>query len=129
MVHRSRQLIMASESSYDMAMQPLLPLQRWVAYTKAELQQVREDLQRVHSFHETRESELHARFSHVLNNTTDLRQQIQDLQKDHQDLKKEFQILKDKTDQQGQLIRQLLSELADIKNMSADTLATQPIEE
>ena len=65
----------------------------------------------------------------MLNNTTDLRQQIQDLQKDHQDLKKELQNLKDKTDQQGQLIRKLLSELADIKNMSADTLATQLIEE
>ena len=118
---------MASESSYDTAMQPLLPLQRWVAYTQTELQQVRDDLQRVHSFQETRVSELHARFSHMLNNTTDLRQQIQDLQKDYQDLKKELQ-LKEKTDQQGQLIRQLLSELADIRNMSADTLATQLID-
>ena len=119
---------MSSETSRDSAMQPLLSLQRWVDYTQTELQQVREDLQRVHSFHETRETELHARFSHVLNNTTELRQQIQDLQKDYQDLKQEFQHVKEKTDQQGQLIRQLLNELADIKNMSADTLATQLIE-
>ena len=119
---------MSSETSRDSAMQPLPSLQLWMDYTQTELQQVREDLQRVHSFHETRETELHARFSHVLNNTTELRQQIQDLQKDCQDLKQEFQYVKEKTDQQGQLIRQLLNELADIKNMSADTLATQLIE-
>ena len=119
---------MSSETPRDSAMQPLLPLQRWIDYTQTELQQVREDLQRVHSFHETRETELHARFSHVLNNTTELRQLIQDLQKECQNLKQEFQYVKEKTDQQGQLIRQLLNEIAGIKNMSADTLATQLIE-
>ena len=119
---------MSSETPRESAMQPLLPLQRWIDFTQRELQQVREDLERVHSFHETRETELHARFSHVLNNTVELRQQIQDLQQDYQSLKQEFQCVKEKTDQQGQLIRQLLNELADIKNMSADTLATQLIE-
>ena len=92
-------LTMSSETPRDSAMQPLLPLQRWIDFTQRELQQVREDLERVHSFHETRETELHARFSHVLNNTVELRQQIQDLQQDYQSLKQEFQCVKEKTDQ------------------------------
>ncbi len=112
---------MLSDSCNDDAMQPLLPLQRWITYTQNELRQVREDLQRVHSFHEDRERELHNRFAHVLNQTAELRQQIQDLQKDQKDLRQ-------KSEQQSHLIRQLLNELAGIKNMSADTLATQLIE-
>ena len=119
---------MASDSPLDSAMQPSIPLQRWVTYTQTELQQVREDLHRVHAFHETREAELHGRFSHVLNNTTELKQQVQNFKKDYQDLKKDFRDLKEKSDQQGQLIRQLFAELADIQNMSADRLATQLIQ-
>ena len=53
----------------------------------------------------------------MLNNATELKKAVQDVQKDIQEMKKAFQ--------QGQLIRQLLAELADIKNMSADALATQ----
>ena len=116
---------MSAGASVDEMLQPLAPLQRWVTYTQNELQQVREDLQRAHSFHETREEELHGRFEHVLNNTTDLKKAAQDIQKDIQEMKKAFQDLQHKSKQQGQLIRQLLAELADIKNMSADTLATQ----
>ena len=118
---------MSHDPSVDGMLQPLAPLQRWVAYTQTELQQVREDLQRVHSYHETKEGELHGRFGHVLNNTTELKQAVQDIQKDIQEMKKAFQDLQHKSEQQGQLIRQLLAELADIKNMSADTLATQLI--
>ena len=59
------------DPSVDGMLQPLAPLQRRVTYSQTGLQQVREDLPRVYSFHETREGELHGRVGHVLNNTED----------------------------------------------------------
>ena len=107
--------------------QPLMAVQSWMQRTERELQAVRSDLDAHRQFQYNSNDQLRNRFGHVHQITVDIRSKIKYMQSRLQDVTVKVQEIDTKLEQQSSLLRQLLSELAIVRNAEAQPMATQVI--
>ena len=107
--------------------QPLMAIQSWMQRTERELKAVRSDLDAHRQFQYDSNDQLHNRFGHVHQITVDIRSEIKYMQSHLQDVTTKVQEIDTKLEQQSSLLRQLLSELAIIRNAETQPMATQVI--
>ena len=104
-----------------------MAIQSWMQHTERELKAVRSDLDAHRQFQYNSNDQLHNRFGHAHQSTVDIRSEIKYMQSHLQDITAKVQEIDTKLEQQSSLLRQLLSELAIIRNAETQPMATQVI--
>ena len=109
--------------------QPLMATQSWMQHTERKLKAVRSDLDADTQFQYNSNNQLHKWFGHVHQTTVDIRSEIKYMPSHLQDVTAKVQEIDTKLEQQSSLLRQLLSELAIIRNAETQPMATQVIQD
>ena len=117
----------ATDDDSQYVRQPLMAIQSWMQHTERELKAVRSDLDAHRQFQYNSNDQLHNRFGHVRRITVDIRSEIKYMQSHLQDVTAKVQEIDAKLEQQSTMFRQLLSELAIIRNAETQPMATQVI--
>ena len=107
--------------------QPLMAIQSWMQHTEREVKAVRSDVDAHRQFQYNSNDQLHNRFGQVHQITVDICSEIKYVQSHLQDVTAKVQEMDTKLEQQSSLLRQLLSELAVIRNAETQPMATQVI--
>ena len=107
--------------------QPLMAIQSWMQRTERELKAARSDLDAHRQFQYNSNDQVRNRLGHVHQITVDIRSEIKYMQSHLQDVTAKVQEMDTKLEQQSSLLRQLLSELAVIRNAETQPMATQVI--
>ena len=125
----SKTTVAAADDDSDYVKQPLMAIQSWMQHTERELKAVRTDLDAHRQFQYNSNDQLHNRFGQVHQITVDIRSEIKYMQSHLQDVTAKVQEIDTKLEQQSTLLRQLRAELAHIRNMETQPMATQVIQD
>ena len=123
----SKTTVAAADDGFEYVKQPLMAIPSWMQHTERELKAVRTDLDAHRQFQYNSNDQLHNRFGHVHQLTVDIRSEMKHMQSHLQDVTAKVQDIDTKLEQQSTLLRQLLAELAHIRNMETQPMATQVI--
>ena len=123
----SKTTVPATDDDSEDVKQPLIAIQSWRQHTERELKAVRTDLDARRQFQYNSNDQLRNRFGHVHQLTVDIRSEMKYMQPHLQDVTAKVQEIGTKLEQQSTLLKQLLAELAHIRNMETQPMATQVI--
>ena len=121
--------VAAADDDSQYVKQPLMAIQSWMQHTERELRAVRSDLDARRQFQYNSNDQLRNRFGHVHQITVDIRSEMKYMQSHLQDVTTKVQEIDTKLEQQSALLRQLLAELAHIRNAETQPMAAQVIQD
>ena len=118
-----------SDDASEYVKHPLMAIQSWMQHTERELKTVRSDLDahRQFQFQYNSNDQLHNRLGHVRQITVDIRSEMKNMQAHLQDVSAKVHEVDMKLEQQSNLLRQLLAELAHLRSEETQPIATQVI--